>query len=76
MANVSISEAARLAKVSRSTLNRHLKDGTISKHKDNAGRPYVDTSELLRVYGELSRQDRTGQDSLMQHGTGSEQGVS
>lgn len=69
MAQVSISEAARLAGVSRSTLNRHLKDGAISKHRDTSGRPYIETSELLRFYGELSRSDRTEQDSVGQHGT-------
>lgn len=69
MAKVSISEGARLAGVSRSTLNRHLKDGLISKHKDNSGRPYVDTSELLRFYGELSQADRTNSRNAGQHGT-------
>lgn len=70
MAQVSISEGARLAGVSRSTLNRHLKEGLISKHRDRSGRPYVETSELLRHYGELSQSDSTESDSVGQHGTG------
>ncbi len=70
MAQVSISEAARLAGVSRSTLNRHLQNGAISKHRDASGRPYIETSELLRFYGELSQPDRTDQDIVGQHGTG------
>lgn len=69
MAKVSISEGAKLAGVSRSTLNRHLKDGAISKHRDNSGRPFVDTSELLRFYGELSQENRTEQDTVGQHRT-------
>lgn len=69
MAKVSISEGARLAGVSRSTLNRHIKNGSISKNNDNAGRPYVDTSELLRFYGQLSQEDRTLQDSSGQRET-------
>ena len=69
MAQVSISEGARLAGVSRSTLNRHIKNGNISKNNDNAGRPYVDTSELLRFYGKLSQKDRTHQDTSEQRDT-------
>ena len=69
MTRVSISEGARLAGVSRSTLNRHLKDGALSKYRDNAGRPYVETSELMRFYGELSQPDRTEQDGVGQRGT-------
>lgn len=69
MTQVSISEGARLAGVSRSTLNRHLNDGALSKHRDNAGRPYVETSELMRFYGELSQPDRTEQDGVGQRGT-------
>lgn len=69
MTQVSISEGARLAGVSRSTLNRHLKDGALSKHRDNAGRPYVETSELVRFYGELSQSDRTEKDGTGQRGT-------
>ncbi len=69
MTQVSISEAARLAGVSRSTINRHLKEGKISKHHDNLGKPYVEVSELQRFYGSLSRSDSSAKDSTDQRGT-------
>ena len=56
MARVSISEAARLARVSRPTIYKLLKSGELSytsvvKH----GTPVkiIDTSELMRVFGAL-----------------------
>lgn len=56
MARVSISEAARLARVSRPTIYKLLKSGELSytsvvKH----GKPVkiTDTSELMRVFGAL-----------------------
>lgn len=54
MAKVNLTQGAKLAGVSRSTLNRHLKDGKISKGIDASGKPCVDTSELQRVYGSVS----------------------
>ena len=57
MARVSISEAARLARVSRPTIYKILKSGELSytsvvKH----GKPVkvIDTTELMRVFGTLS----------------------
>ena len=56
MANVSLSEAARLAGVSRKTIQRHISIGkltaTMSQGHDAAMRQ-VETSELMRVYGQL-----------------------
>jgi len=75
MTQVSISEAARLAGVSRSTLNRHLKDGKISKRRNNSGQPYVDVAELQRFYGELSQAKRPVQDTVGQRGTAHNQAV-
>lgn len=54
MAKVNLTQGAKLAGVSRSTLNRHIKEGKISKGSGKDGKPCVDTSELQRVYGELS----------------------
>lgn len=54
MAKVNLTQAAKLAGVGRSTLNRHIKEGKLSKALDDQGKPCVDTSELQRVYGELS----------------------
>lgn len=54
MVKINLTQGAKLAGVSRSTLNRHIKEGKISKEIGNDGKPCVDTSELQRVYGELS----------------------
>lgn len=52
---VSISEAARLAGKSRSTLYKtYIETGKLSVVQDSAtGKPVVDTSELIRVFGQL-----------------------
>lgn len=54
MATVSISEAARLAGVSRNTIYKHRNQGKLSVGEDEHGNPSVDTSELLRVYKKLN----------------------
>lgn len=54
MAKVNLTQGAKLAGISRSTLNRHLKEGKVSKGIDASGKPCVDTSELQRFYGGLS----------------------
>lgn len=56
MAKVNLTQGAKLAGISRSTLNRHVKEGKISKSNGTDGRPCVDTSELRRVYGDLSHE--------------------
>ena len=50
MANVSVSEAARLVGKSRRTIQRDIAAGKLSKC-DNGKK--LDTSELMRVYGSL-----------------------
>ncbi len=63
MACVSISKAAKLAGVSRSTLyTSYINKGVISVSADGKGRKCIDTSELLRVFGSLqsdSKPNRT-----------------
>lgn len=54
MAKVNLTQGAKLAGISRSTINRHLKEGIISKEIGEDGKPCVDTSELQRVYGIVS----------------------
>lgn len=55
MPKVTITDAAKLAGISRAHLyNKYIKTGAISISKDHRDRPYIDTSELLRVFGELS----------------------
>ena len=53
MAKVNVSEAANLANVARSTLYAYIRSGKLSVEKDRLGRPQIDTSELLRVFGVL-----------------------
>lgn len=53
MAQVSISEAARLTGRSRKTLHTYISNGKLTKVTGIDGRPKVDTSELMRVFGEL-----------------------
>lgn len=55
MAVVSISEAARLTGKSRKTIQRYVADGRISMSQHDAGSKGIDTSELIRVFGELSQ---------------------
>ena len=57
MSKVSISEAARLTGKPRSTLHRHIGNGTLSKESDGQGKPVVDIAELERVYGPLLQAD-------------------
>jgi hypothetical protein len=62
MTQITISEAARRVGIARSTLLRHIKNGKVSKVIGKDGKPRLDTSELLRVYGDLktSNSDDTG----------------
>jgi hypothetical protein len=54
MATVSISEAARLTGKSTKTLYRLASQGRLSLSLDEKGSKKVDTSELVRVFGELT----------------------
>ncbi len=49
---VTIEEASKLANKSRSTINRDLKKGKLSRVDGG-----IDTSELMRVYGALTHHD-------------------
>lgn len=53
MAKVNVSEAAGLVNVARSTLYAYIRSGKLSVDKDHLGRPQIDTSELMRVFGDL-----------------------
>lgn len=53
MAKVNLSKAALLAGKNRTTIWRHINTGRLSIERDRDGNPMVDTSELIRVYGEL-----------------------
>ncbi len=53
MAKLNITQAAHAVGKHRSTLQRHIKDGTLSAEKDAADNPLLDVSELQRVYGHV-----------------------
>lgn len=53
MALVSITEAARLVRRGRATLYRDIEKGRISKTISPSGETAIDTSELVRAYGNL-----------------------
>ena len=62
MAKVSISKAAHLAGISRSALYEHyINPGRISVERNAAGKPEIDVSELLRVFGSIQTDTQDGQ---------------
>jgi len=61
MALVTITEAAKLVLRSRRTLYRDIDKGRLSKSVAHDGATVIDTSELLRVYGVLYKEDRAAQ---------------
>jgi len=52
---LSLTDAAKLAGVSRATLYRKLKSGELSATKRRDGSRAIDTAELVRVFGELQQ---------------------
>lgn len=59
MACHTLSESARLTGKSRRTIQRYVKSGKLSAKNDVNGNPSIDTSELIRVFGELSHPEDT-----------------
>ncbi|MCL1127545.1 hypothetical protein [Shewanella surugensis] len=55
MASVNLSEASRLVSKSRTTIWKYINDGKLSIARDHRNRPFVDTSELIRVFGEIKQ---------------------
>lgn len=66
MAKLNLSQASKLVGKNRTTLWRHISSGRLSAENDRNGKPLVDTSELLRVYGEFEK-NATPQKEEMQH---------
>ncbi len=65
MAQVSISEAARLTGKARSTLHKYIKQGKLSTTTDqNTGNKSIEISELIRVFGKISNSSTTDSDSV------------
>ncbi|MGH9776721.1 MAG: hypothetical protein ACRD50_17480 [Candidatus Acidiferrales bacterium] len=55
---VSISEAAKLAGVSRTHFYRkYINDGIVSVSRNKIGKPVIELSELFRVFGALHKDD-------------------
>lgn len=54
MALVSITEAAKLVSRGRATLYRDIKNGRLSKSVSSNGETAIETSELVRAYGQLN----------------------
>ena len=54
MSKLTITEAVKVIPVSESKLRRDLKAGIVSCEVDEKGKKHFDTSELRRVYGELT----------------------
>jgi hypothetical protein len=66
---VSISEAARIAGISRQHLyTKYINPGLISVEKDSQGKPHIDTAELIRVFDTIaipdSNMSANGQDLI------------
>ncbi|EPP8166256.1 helix-turn-helix domain-containing protein [Escherichia coli] len=57
MASHSVTEAAKLAGVTRRTIYRHIKSGKLSASVTGGDSTVIETSELLRVYGALSQSE-------------------
>ena len=57
MAKLNISQAAKLAGVSRATLHKHLKAGKLSVSIEGDGSRVIDVAELEHVYGPLGTAD-------------------
>lgn len=55
MALHSVTEAAKMASVTRRTIYRYLKSGKLSAAVTNGDSIQIETSELLRVFGSLSQ---------------------
>ena len=52
---VSITEAAKLVKRNRKTVQRYVADGRLSLSQDVAGNKGIEISELIRVFGKMSQ---------------------
>ncbi len=66
MAKLNLSQAAKAVGKSRVTIWRHINAGKLSAARDRDGNPCIDTSELLRVYGELLH-DETHRNTKKKH---------
>lgn len=71
MAELTLSQAAKLTRKSKSTLNRAIKSGRLSAIRNKDGTFSIDPSELLRVFPETAP-ERLDSGSVHHLGTGVE----
>jgi len=64
MAQVSISEAARLTGKSRRTIQRYVATGKLSLSHNDTTEKNIDISELIRVFGEIKKDAVTPEDTI------------
>jgi hypothetical protein len=55
MAIHNITDSALLVKKSRRTIQRYIASGKLTMVRDTLGKPQIDTTELIRVFGSLSK---------------------
>lgn len=73
MAWVTVRQAMKLTGKARSSLYRDMAKGRVSYRSDVDGSRSIDTSELIRVYGELIHDETPSRDTRRQGGeTGNE----
>jgi hypothetical protein len=52
---VTITDAAKMVSLSRSYFHmQYIKPGKVSVERDDNGKPWIDTAELLRVFGKIN----------------------
>ena len=66
MVRLNLTQAAKTAGISRSTLYRHIREGRVSRTLDKNDEPAIDTAELLRAYGALTQSDSATEHSIVQ----------
>lgn len=69
MAKLNLSQAAKVTGKNRTTIWRHINSGKLSAERDRDGMPFIDTSELLRVYGELRNNATPSAEEIQHHAT-------
>ncbi len=70
MAKLNLTQAAKAAGIARGTLYKHIDEGKISCQLDDKGKRVIDTSELMRVYGQINQpetDDERSEESPIEH---------
>lgn len=66
---LNVSQAAKAAGRSRSTLNRDISNGKVSLSRTGTGQPYIEISELERAYGSVNIDALSETGSIGHHDT-------